>query len=425
MSYGGFAQDSGSTRVVRHHQSHRKTNTIRSVLDRVGPVNSDDSVSPLLPGSFIHRNLPLRSILRSELMPKDHRSSSKLNSTLRTCEPELKQRLPVINLQKKVCRYWLSGNCVRGDKCHYLHSLFSGKGLSILVQLKGHQKAVRGIAFPSGSEKLYTCSKDGLIRSWDCHTGQCADANNLGCEIGSLISAGPWVFVGMLNAIKAFNIDTNAEYCLTGPVGLVYAITVERDVLFTGAQDGTIYAWKFNPESNSFQGPALLKGHEGAVVSLVVGANRLYSGSMDHNIKVWDVDTLQCIQTLNGHSAVVMSLLFWDQHLFSCSLDNTVKVWAASEDCNVEVIYTHNEEDGVLALCGALDAEAKPVLLCSCNDNSIHLYELPSFSERGRIYATQEIRSIHIGSGGLLFTGDEAGLVTVWKWVSEPGSQAS
>ncbi|KAK6930642.1 WD40 repeat [Dillenia turbinata] len=262
------------------------------------------------------------------------------------------------------------------------------------------------------------CYSLGIIPVW-----LCADANNLGCEIGSLVSAGPWVFVGMLNAIKVFNIDTNAEYHLTRPVGLVYAITVERDVLFTGAQDGTIYAWKFNLESNSFQGPASLKGHEGAVVSLVVGANRLYSGSMDHNIKVWDIDTSQCFQTLNGHSAVVMTLLFWDQHLFSCSLDNTIKVWAASEDHNMEVIYTHNEEDGVLALCGALDAEAKPILLCSCNDNSIHLYELPSFSQRGRIYATQEIRSIHMGSGGLFFTGDEAGLVTVWKWMSESGSQ--
>ncbi|KAK6930643.1 WD40 repeat [Dillenia turbinata] len=481
MSYGGFTKNSGSTHVVviisltgrptssrfclsslrcftidcdygetlsksgicvalnlppTDYQSHMN----RSVLDHVGPVNSDDSVSPLLPGSFIHRNLPLCSIHRSKLMPEDHRSSSNLNSKLRTCEPELKQRLPNKNLKKK---------------------------------------AVRGIGFPSGSEKLYTCSKDGLLQSWDCHTGQCADTNNLGCEIGSLISAGPLGFcrhaecyqgkllvlayiilqfpTGISLIDQVFNIDTNAEYRLTGPVELVYAITVERDVLFTGAQDGTIYALKFNPESNSFQGPALLKGHEAAVVSLVVGGNRLYSGSMDHNIKVWDIDTLQCIRTLNGHSAVVMSLLFWDQHLFSCSLDNTIKVWATSEDCNMEVIYTHNEEDvnpmfqqiasclhiprspalpphifvlmekhlfqGVLALCGALDAEAKPVLLCSCNDNSIHLYELPSFCQKGRISATREIRSIRIGSGGLLFTGDEAGLVTVWKWVSESGSQ--
>ncbi|KAL0712539.1 hypothetical protein Bca4012_024790 [Brassica carinata] len=32
----------------------------------------------------------------------------------------------------------------------------------------------------------------------------------------------------------------------------------------------------------------------------------------------------------------------------------------------------------VLTFCGVHDAEAKPVLLCSCKDNYLHLYDLPS-----------------------------------------------
>ncbi|CAK9152545.1 unnamed protein product [Ilex paraguariensis] len=50
---------------------------------------------------------------------------------------------------------------------------------------------------------------------------------------------------------------------------------------------------------------SLLKGYTRPVLSLVVGANRLYFGSMDK--KVWDLQALQCIQILNGHAAVVMS----------------------------------------------------------------------------------------------------------------------
>lgn len=34
---------------------------------------------------------------------------------------------------------------------------------------------------------------------------------------------------------------------------------------------------------------------------------------------------------------------------------------------------------GVLALCGMPDSEGKPVLLCSCNDNSVRFYDLPSW----------------------------------------------
>lgn len=51
-------------------------------------------------------------------------------------------------------------------------------------------------------------------------------------------------------------------------------------------QDGSILAWKFNVVTNTFEPAASLTGHTLGVVSLVVGANRLYSGSMDCSIRV-------------------------------------------------------------------------------------------------------------------------------------------
>ncbi|GAU40946.1 hypothetical protein TSUD_348830 [Trifolium subterraneum] len=42
-----------------------------------------------------------------------------------------------------------------------------------------------------------------------------------------------------------------------------------------------------------------------------------------------------------------------------------------------------------------------------------------TFSERGRLFARQEVRSIEKGPGGLIFTGDGTGLVTVSKWSEE------
>lgn len=52
-------------------------------------------------------------------------------------------------------------------------------------------------------------------------------------------------------------------------------------------QDGSILAWKYNEVTNNFDPAASLTGHSAAVVSLVVGANRLYSGSMDNTIRVY------------------------------------------------------------------------------------------------------------------------------------------
>ncbi|XP_028207998.1 zinc finger CCCH domain-containing protein 48-like isoform X2 [Glycine soja] len=305
----------------------------------------------------------------------------------------------VVVKAEKVCNYWIQGNCSYGERCKFLHTWSVGDGFSLLTQLEGHQKAVSAIAFPSGSDKLYTGSTDETARIWDCQSGKCVGVINLGGEVGCMISEGPWVFVGIPNFVKAWNTQNLSELSLNGPVGQVYALVVNNDMLFAGTQDGSILAWKFNVATNCFEPAASLKGHSRGVVSLVVGANRLYSGSMDNTIRVWNLETLQCLQTLTEHTSVVMSVLCWDQFLLSCSLDKTVK--------------------GILTLCGMHDSQGKPILLCACNDNTVHLYDLPSFAERGKILTKKEVRAIQIGPNGIFFTGDGTGEVRVWNWIAE------
>ncbi|XP_009386711.2 zinc finger CCCH domain-containing protein 17 isoform X1 [Musa acuminata AAA Group] len=318
----------------------------------------------------------------------------------------------------RICHYFLAGNCTYGENCRFLHSWFISDSFSLLTPLQGHQKAVSGIALPSGSDKLYSGSMDESVRAWDCQTGQCVGVINMGGEVGCMISEGPWLFIGVRNAVKAWNTQTATELSLDGPSGQVYSLVVGNELLFAGTQNGRILAWKFSAVGNCFEPAAFFDGHQLSVVSLVVGALRLYSSSMDNTIRVWDLATFQCIQTLTNHTSVVMSVLCWDQFLLSCSLDKTIKVWVTTESGNLEVTYTHTEEHGVLALCGMHDAQAKPILLCSCNDNSVRFYDLPSFSERGKIFSKEEVRAIQTGPGGLFFTGDATGELKVWKWLT-------
>ncbi|KAG4949428.1 hypothetical protein JHK85_043292 [Glycine max] len=301
----------------------------------------------------------------------------------------------------RICKYWINNNCVHGEQCLYLHSWFRGDGFSTVTKLHEHKKVITGIALPVGSDKLYSGSTDGTVRIWDCHTGQCAKVINLGAEVTSLISEGLWIFVGLQNAVKAWNIQTMSEFTLDGPKGRVRAMTVGNNTLFAGAEDGVIFAWRGSSKADSpFELVASLTGHTKAVVCLAVGCKMLYSGSMDQSIKVWDMDTLQCTMTLNDHTDVVTSLICWDQYLLSSSSDRTIK--------------------GVVSLFGMPDAEGKPILFSSCRDNSVHMYELPSFSERGRLFAKKDVALIELGPGDLFFTGDESGLLMVWKWLEVP-----
>ncbi|KAF2290410.1 hypothetical protein GH714_012862 [Hevea brasiliensis] len=278
-----------------------------------------------------------------------------------------------VECSKKACENWMSDKCDKEDGCQFLHSWFYGDWFSTLAKLKGHIQAVSGIALPSRSDKLF-----------------------------SSVVMEQYMF-GI--AILAWNIETAAEFNLDGPVGQVNAIAVADvvDMLFAGAQDGAILAWKGSAKNpNPFELASSMKGHTSAVICLTIGRNRLYSGSVDNTIRAWDLDTLQCVHTLSGHNDAVTSLICWDQYLLSCSLDKTIKAWAFTEEGNLDVIYTHNEEHGAIALCGMPDAEAKPILLCSCSDNTVYLYELPTFIERGRIFSKSEVRTIQTGPGEIV-----------------------
>ena len=67
-----------------------------------------------------------------------------------------------------------------------------------------------------------------------------------------------------------------------------------------------------------------------------MSGTRIFSGSDDKTIRVWDISTLTHTRTLKGHTAEVRGLALTqdEQHLVSCSCDVSLKVWCtASLSC--------------------------------------------------------------------------------------------
>ncbi|XP_010459958.1 PREDICTED: zinc finger CCCH domain-containing protein 59-like [Camelina sativa] len=343
----------------------------------------------------------------------------------RGCSVSVSSRKIAISDTKKsvCCKFWIAGNCRRGEQCQFLHSWSCGfPGLAMVASREGHKNDIKGIALPQGSDKLFSVSSDDTLRIWDCHTGQCVHTINLQAEAKavSLISEGSWVFLGLQNAVKAFNVQTSKDLHLDGVVGgQVHAMTVANGMLFAGTSSGTISVWKATTDSDvsdPFKYLTSLEGHHSGVVTcFFVGGQLLYSGSVDKTIKVWDLNTLQCVMTLKQHTDTVTSLLCWEKCLISSSLDGTIKVWACSENGSLEVTHTRRQEQSVHALCGVHDAEAKPIIFCSYQNGTVGIYDLPSFEERGKMFSTHTISTLTIGPGGLLFSGDKTGNLRVWS----------
>lgn len=113
--------------------------------------------------------------------------------------------------------------------------------------------------------------------------------------------------------IKTFEGHTDGVTCLQ----------FNRKYLMTGSYDNTVKIWKVET------GECLrtLTGHTKPIRSLVFDSQKLITGGLDSTIKVWNYHTGECISTYRGHDAAVVSVNFLKKTIVSGSADHTVKVW--------------------------------------------------------------------------------------------------
>ncbi len=134
----------------------------------------------------------------------------------------------------------------------------------------------------------------------------------------------------------------------------------------------------------------------------LLGDGRLASGgSFDQSIKLWDVKTGQCVQTLQGHSDGVTALtLLGDRRLASGSYDNSIKLWDVKTGQCVQTLQGHS--DGVSALTMLGDGR----LASGSYDKSIKLWDVQTgqcvqtLQEQG-----SDIRALTLLGDGRLASG--------------------
>lgn len=99
---------------------------------------------------------------------------------------------------------------------------------------------------------------------------------------------------------------------------------------------------------------------------------RLASGSDDHTIKLWDLQTGQCLQTLQGHNRAVVSISFHPQGnlIASGSFDRTLKLWDLQRGINIATLQGHTSP--ILSATFAPDGRR---LVSSSEDGTIRLWD--------------------------------------------------
>ena len=111
--------------------------------------------------------------------------------------------------------------------------------------------------------------------------------------------------------------------------------------LASGSADNSIKIWNID----SGECIKTLIGHSGAVLSLqVLAKNKLASGSADNSTRIWNIDSGKC-RILTGHSGYVFSLeLLANNKLASGSSDGLIKVWNVDSGECIQTLNGHSSD---------------------------------------------------------------------------------
>eukprot|EP00117_Sycon_ciliatum_P040688 scpid31882/ scgid29858/ E3 ubiquitin-protein ligase TRAF7; RING finger and WD repeat-containing protein 1; RING finger protein 119; TNF receptor-associated factor 7 len=182
--------------------------------------------------------------------------------------------------------------------------------------------ASRGMLF-SGSLKI--------IRVWD--TSQHTMVRELAGQnhwVRALVATDRYLYAGSYQSIKVWDLETfDTVQMVDVSGGSVYSLQVTNELLICGTYENSIHIWSLSNLEQTQK--TTLTGHAGTVYALVVvesgGQQRLFSASYDRTIRVWNLDSMTCMQTLIRHQGSVSCLATMHGRLYSGAVDCSLKVW--------------------------------------------------------------------------------------------------
>ncbi|XP_043722569.1 F-box/WD-40 repeat-containing protein At5g21040 [Telopea speciosissima] len=210
--------------------------------------------------------------------------------------------------------------------------------------LYGHTEAVRAVFLLTSANLIFTGGYDSIIRMWDMEEGlSIASSRPLGCTIR--------------------------------------AVAADTKLLVAGGTDGFLQCWRaleglphlFDiTGSQNHNSEFRLWEHEGPVTCLALDPMRIYSGSWDMTVRVWDRSLLKCVKVLR-HGDWVWSLVPRGSNIASTA-GRDVYIWDIDGGDQLTIIQSvHAGNTSALARSNMGD-----LLFTGGDDGAIHMFEIKS-----------------------------------------------
>lgn len=270
--------------------------------------------------------------------------------------------------------------------------------------LQGHDEIVW--AMEVSGRHLFSASADKTIRVWDTMALRCVTVlEDHTRPVLSLAVTDTHLYSGSYDCtIRVWELETLTRVAvLEGHTDAVRALVVAGGKLFSGSYDNTVRVWDLasleRPVGGQLRNTAslcVLVGHTGPVRTLAATCGRVFSGSYDRTVCVWDVEGLVRIGTLSGHTEAVRALAAGGELVFSGSDDTCVRVWnALTLEC-LRVLRGHQDNVRVLAVGNGF-------LYSGSWDKTVHAWNLQTLDLHKVLHGhTEAVLALSVARGHLV-----------------------
>ncbi|PWA84281.1 dynein regulator LIS1 [Artemisia annua] len=267
-------------------------------------------------------------------------------------------------------------------------------------------------------------------------------------HIYSLGAAGGLLYTG--SDSKNIHVWKNMKLVTTfkSNSGLVKAVIISGDKIFTGHQDGKVRVWKSNTKDpiihkrigtfptffdilkSSMKSKnyvevkrnrtALWIKHCDAISCLSINEEEglLYSGSWDRTFKVWKMSNSRCLESVKAHDDAVNSVVSTVEGLvFTGSAEGSVKVWKREgKGKTMKHKYVQTLLDQECAVTALVVSKGGSVVYCGSSDGIVNFWEREKqFSHAGVLKGHKLAVLCLAVAGNLVFSGSADKTICVWK----------
>ncbi|MBE9180004.1 hypothetical protein IQ268_15650 [Oculatella sp. LEGE 06141] len=277
-----------------------------------------------------------------------------------------------------------------------------------LQTLTGHSGGVCVVALHPNGEHIASGSADQTVRLWDIKTGKCLRQLDHVSRVWSIAfsSDGEWLAVSGNDAVKLWHIRTMNSKTLPY-TSRVWSVAFSPDTqphskavpyqLATGSDDQTVRLWNIETDECLL----VLHGHTNRVWSVAFSPNgqQLATGSDDQTVRLWEVSTGQCLKSLQGYNNWIWCVaISVSGQLASANEDRTVRLWNLETGHCDRILRGHAGR--VLSIAFHPDGDR---IASGSDDQTVKLWDVKTGQCRRTLRGhTRQVRAIAFSPNGEL-----------------------